>query len=88
MELARIACETIGEDDAVVRWCLGVLASIGRGDRGYRGRHVGERLRAVVHILDRRLGKPPQTVRHSGKLGLTLEDLLSGKLDETRDRGD
>jgi hypothetical protein len=81
IDLARKACEQLGEDDPVVVEFLAMLAAIARGDPGWRGRHIGERLRAIDKFLDRRMGKPVQPVDHSGKIGFTLEDLLTGKTD-------
>lgn len=53
---------------------MGMLLSIARGEPGFRGRHIGDRLRAIRESLDRKLGRAKQPVEHSGKL--TLEQLV------------
>jgi hypothetical protein len=55
---------------------------------GWRGRHTGDRLRALREAMDRRLGKPVQPVAHSGKVGFTLEELLASKPDAPGNRED
>lgn len=81
IEIANELCAKLGEDDPVTREILGMLAAIARGDVGWRGRYIGNRLRAVIELGNRRLGKPVQPLDHSGKIGFTLEDLLAGKSD-------
>jgi hypothetical protein len=58
VDMARLLCEKLGEDDAVTREVLAMLAAIARGDRGWNGRHIGERLRAVIELGHHAAGKP------------------------------
>lgn len=58
--LARIACKKLGEDNPLVRSSLATLIAVSRGDKGYTGRHIGTRLRAVIEVLDRVVGTPKQ----------------------------
>jgi len=85
VEMARQLCENLGEDDPVTREILGMLAAVARGDPGWRGRYIGDRLRAIIELGNRRLGKPVQPLDHSGKIGFTLEELLTGKRDAPGD---
>jgi hypothetical protein len=78
-------CDGIGENDPAVRELLAMLAGIARGDPHLRGRHVGDKFRAIRELLDRRMGKAVQPIDHSGKIGLTLEQLLAGKTDAPPD---
>lgn len=62
------AIQTYGIDNPVVKECLQILLCIARAEPGYRGRYVGERLRAVNRLIDQLAGKPKETVEHSGEV--------------------
>lgn len=59
----RDACEKFGENNPIVQEMLALEVYVARGAPRYRGRHIGDRLRAARDILDRMTGKPPQTIR-------------------------
>ncbi len=52
------AIELHGESHPIIQECLQVLLSVARLDRGYRGSHGRDRLRAVFRILDTLSGRP------------------------------
>ncbi len=52
------AIELHGESHPIIQECLQVLLSVARLDRGYRGSHVRNRLRAVFRLLDTLSGRP------------------------------
>lgn len=70
VELARLACEKLGEDHPAVKAFMEILAAVARGDPGFSGRHVGSKLSAAVHSLEWLIGKPKQPIEHSGKIAL------------------
>ena len=74
VELARKLCAELGEDSEATQLLYAALCAVARGDPGWRGRYVGDKLRALIHLLDRRKGKPVQPLEHKGTL--TLEQLV------------
>lgn len=52
------AAKVLGWDDPCVKELLEIELRIARNEVGYRGRHIGERLRAAERILDRLGGRP------------------------------
>ena len=90
VELIRHAIDKLGEDDPLLQELLQLELRIARGEPGYRGRYIGQRLRAAMDLLDRHIGNPTQPIEHRGKL--TLEQLVQKSLsrstddDEDRDR--
>lgn len=74
-DLARRAIEQLGEDDPLVQELLAMLLAVARGETGYKGRYIGDRLRAIRELLDRRLGRAHQAVSvdQKGELRVKVE---------------
>ena len=72
-ELLRRAIRDLGEQDPIVQECQAMLLLIARGEVGYRGRYVGERLRAIRDLLDRIQGRPRERQEHTGEVVHRIE---------------
>ena len=73
------------EHDAAADEAMGVVLAVMRGDVGYRGRHIGEKLRAAIYVREDRVGKPVQRVKVSGTLSLV--DMVAESFKPTPDDG-
>ena len=54
----KAASTEFGEEHPIVQECTAMLLCIARGDLGFRGRHIGDRYRAICRLLDQIRGRP------------------------------
>lgn len=65
-----------GYDNPIVQECLSILVCIARAYDGYRGRYIGERLRAANRLLDTLLGKPREMQPAEGDAKSAIRSLI------------
>ena len=68
-----------GESHPIIAECTKDLLKIARGAEGYRGRYIGERMRAIVRLLDMLAGRPreakqPERDDARGAIAKLIED--------------
>lgn len=82
-----------GDTHPVIRECMADLLKIAKGaDPGYRGRYIGDRLRAIFRILDMLAGRPREAPepgkRDAGALDRFMDRVDAGEFEPEDSDGD